>query len=102
MKTGTLKSRLTHDEPLTQIKISPVGNFLLSGEKTGKLHIWDLTNGALKRTLVGHEGEIKSIAISPDNNNIVSADKDGKIKNWDALEISKTLLKDIIFTPMSS
>jgi WD40 repeat protein len=82
LKTGTLKSQLAHDEILTQIKISPSGNILVSGEETGTLHIWDLKNGVLKRTLSGHGSKIQSIAISPDEKTIVSTDEDGQMKIW--------------------
>ncbi|MBW4613447.1 MAG: WD40 repeat domain-containing protein [Desmonostoc vinosum HA7617-LM4] len=83
LKTGTLKNQLVHNNLLTEVKISQSGNILVSGDKAGKLNIWNLRNGSLKKTLTGHENEIRSIAISPDEKTIVSTDKDGKIKIWD-------------------
>ncbi len=85
LKTGTLKNQLVHDNKLTKIEMSKSGNILVSGDKIGKLNIWNLRNGTLQKTLTGHASEIKSIAISPDEKTITSTEKNGQIKIWDLI-----------------
>ena len=83
LNTGVLKNKLVHNESFTSVKISRSGNILVSGNKTGKLNIWNLQNGRLQKTLTGHNSTINSIAISPDEKTIVSTEEDGQIKIWD-------------------
>ncbi len=85
LKTGTLKNRLVHDNALSKVEMSKSGNILVSGDKTGKLNIWNLKNGTLQKTLTGHESEIKSIAISPDEKTIASTEDNRQIKIWDLI-----------------
>ncbi|RAM53032.1 MAG: hypothetical protein C6Y22_02755 [Hapalosiphonaceae cyanobacterium JJU2] len=83
LQSGNLTTRLVNDDLFTEIEISSNRNLLVSGDRTGRLNIWNLRTNTLQKTLIEHKSEIKSIAISPDEKTIVSTGNDGQIKIWD-------------------
>lgn len=74
----------SHDgQPLTVIKFTPNGKFIVSGARyTGVLKIWN-TAGKLVRSInTGHE-DIVDIVVTPDGNRIITAGSN-LVKIWDA------------------
>jgi WD40 repeat protein len=65
------------------IAISPDASTLISGCSDDTIKVWNLTNGQLQRTLVGHTHTVTALAISPNGQIIASGSYDGTIKLWD-------------------
>lgn len=77
----------------------------LSNDKTVKL--WNIENGKLADSLVGHTGAVRFIQFSPDGKKIITASDDRTAKIWDA-ETGKLLvdlgghtfnIRDALFSP---
>ena len=47
------------------------------------IYLWDVAEGRLRTTLVGHSEIILSLAFSPDGQTLVSGSQDYSIKVWD-------------------
>lgn len=54
-----------------------------SSFSSGTIKVWDLSRGALIRTLKGHRQGINAIAISAEQKRLVSGGSDGKLILWD-------------------
>ena len=65
------------------IAMSPDGSTLISGSSDDTIKVWNLTNGQLQRTLVGHTHTVTALAISLNGQIIASGSYDGTIKLWD-------------------
>jgi WD40 repeat protein len=60
-----------------------VGGFDVYGGDVS-IHVWDVAQNRLLRTMGTHEGEISSVAWSPDDRLIVSVGLDDTVKVWNA------------------
>ncbi|MBU7028786.1 MAG: NACHT domain-containing protein [Theionarchaea archaeon] len=60
------------------------GKYLLSGNGSGMLEIWDAESLEEFTTLEGHSSRIYSVAFSPDGKYLASDSTTGTIKIWDA------------------
>lgn len=58
-------------------------HWIISASEDKTLKIWDLKNGTLARTLLGHEDSVTSIAVTPDGKVGISASEDSNIIVWD-------------------
>jgi len=75
-----------HSDSVTCVAFSPDGKLALSGSADNKVKLWDLSNGALLRTLEGHTDDVSSVAFSPDAKQALSGssmDRDRTVKLWD-------------------
>jgi len=61
---------------------SPDGKILVSGDRIGTIHIWQVSNGAELATLKGHTSEVVGLAFTPDGTSLVSASDDGTVRIW--------------------
>ena len=61
-----------HSKPITCIKFSPEGHFLVTGSEDRTLRIWEARSGHTLVVLEGHSDIIFAIAISEDSSEIVS------------------------------
>ena len=68
-----------------QIGFSPNGQFIMSGDGLGKLHVWDWKSGKSYRTFQAHEnGPCMGAVWSPLHPSFVATcGWDGLIKLWD-------------------
>ena len=72
-----------HDGPVSQVRISPNGNFIASASADGTIKLWDAETGSHMDTLVGHMAGVSCLAWSPDSNTLASGSDDKAIRFWD-------------------
>ena len=66
--------------------ISPDGKYVVTGEPSRQITLWDIHTGECRWTTKGHEGGgIKKLAISPDNSKVLSItlSRESEIGVWD-------------------
>jgi eukaryotic-like serine/threonine-protein kinase len=84
-----------HTQNVMGVSFSPDGHRLatvsggvlavpLVAAKPGELMIWEAKDGALVRTLRGHEGPLTTVAYSPDGRTLATSSWDRTIMLWDA------------------
>lgn len=71
-----------HREPVTHINFRSEDNLLSSGDKSGKIIIWNTETGEIQKVLHEHDDKITDIAFSNSGELMASASYDGKIKIW--------------------
>lgn len=71
------------DRRVSAVAFSRDGTLLAAGLDEGLLVVWDVTSGAERRRLVGHEGRITSLAFSPDGARLASGSLDRSVRLWD-------------------
>ncbi len=67
---------------VTSAAISPDGNTFFAGDRSGRMVVYDLQTGQVKRTLEGHDELVYDINASADGSVIASSSKDGSVKLW--------------------
>jgi len=87
---GQLLLRLTiTNDSLTDIALSTDGSVVAAGtindegwDEPAVVKVWRASDGALLRTLVGHDGHVKALAFGPDTNLLVSVSRDRTLILW--------------------
>ena len=65
------------------VSISPIAPVFVSGDSGGKLRIWDLKTGELKKEVAASEKSIWHVDFSPSGKQLVCAGEDGSLTIWD-------------------
>src|SRR5262249_12959813 len=65
------------------VTVSQDGAHIVSGDRDGKVLVWDLATGEGVCTLEGHSSSVNAVAVSPDGAHIVSGGKDQTVRVWD-------------------
>lgn len=73
LKTGSLTRALAFDSS---------GEKLATGSNDGSIRIWEISDGRLIRTLVGHPNGVTALAFNQGNDQLVSAGDDAVIRLW--------------------
>ena len=76
------KTLTGHSAEITHINFRSEDNLLVSGDKSGKIIVWDTETGEIKKILHEHDDKITDIAFSNTGTLMASASYDGKIKIW--------------------
>ena len=97
----TLEEQLDHSFArstagwVNSVSFSGDGQTLASGSGDGKVRLWDVATGTLRKTLQGHTDSVNSVSFSPDGQTLASGSGDGKVHLWDVE--TGTLLKTLEF-----
>lgn len=86
---ATLKG---HSANLTALCMRQEDNILVSGDKNGIIHIWDIERRKKIGNLKGHTNKITHLEFDAASNRLVSASYDGTIRLWD-IKKEKTIKK---------
>ncbi|MDQ4034013.1 MAG: NB-ARC domain-containing protein [Actinomycetota bacterium] len=82
---ATHHSLTGYDEMVETLAVTPDGCWLASGSfSDGKVRIWDLVTGTLRRTMTGHIGPVVELVVAPDGSWLASADDEGELRIWDS------------------
>ena len=92
---------------LGALAFSPDGRLLATGEQSGAVKIWQVSDHRLLSTLAGHAAAVRSLAFSPDGALLASAGDDKLARVWDvatgaalsSLTGSTDSLTGVLFTP---
>jgi WD40 repeat protein len=67
---------------IVSISLSADGSLLAGALSEGKVKLWDLKTGELRRTLSGHD-EGACVAFAPDGKVLATGGKEGQVKLWE-------------------
>lgn len=93
--TAELFLKLSHSGEINSVDFSQDGKTLATGSFDKTIKLWDIDNGELLRTFIGHTNWVTCVTFSPDGKNLASASEDFTIKIWDSEsgKLIKTLNK---------
>ena len=77
---------LYHRRSVKSICFSPDGKFIVSGDLSGNISIWDIVTGIEIKRLDAHQESVNSLSFSPDGLRFASGGGDydsGEVKIWD-------------------
>jgi WD40 repeat protein len=70
-----------HSGPIRGVAFS--GRAMVSCSQDETLRVWDLSTGAVRAKLVGHDCDVRAVAAAVDGRVAVSCGFDGIIRMWD-------------------
>ncbi|MFJ8082937.1 AAA family ATPase [Streptomyces sp. NPDC096205] len=76
--------------PSTTVAYSPTGGLVASGENSGDILLWDVTDPGrptVAHRLIGQSSEIRSVGFSPDGRLLASGSFDRTLAIWDITDI---------------
>jgi WD40 repeat protein len=66
------------------VAFSEDGMTLASGDRTGKVKLWDVITGQERASLQEHAAAVCLLKFTPDGHALLSVDMDGTVKRWEA------------------
>lgn len=82
------KNILGHSKSISSIAISSDNKFLVVGDESVDIHIWDPKTLKFIKKLCGHKGGITGLCFRKDTHTLYSCSKDRTIKVWNLDEMS--------------
>ena len=76
--------KLTGEQSIKSLAVSPDGKWFAAGDSEGTLHIWSLADKEELHSKKLYSDDIIQIAISPDSKEIATISYDGEIVIWSA------------------
>ncbi|RMZ54109.1 hypothetical protein APUTEX25_002686, partial [Auxenochlorella protothecoides] len=72
-----------HTKAVTQLKLTPTRDDIVSGSADGLVHVWDQEIGDCVLSMQGHIGPITSMCLSADGSLLVSGSADGTARAYE-------------------
>lgn len=69
-------------ERINSVAVAPGNQMLVTGTDMPAVHVWQVSDADILRTLSGHADAVTDVAVSSDGQRIVSSSKDGTAKMW--------------------
>ena len=99
----------SHWRSITSLSFSSNGDYLVSGALDKTVNVWNMANGRLINTLVGHKKGVVEVAIT-DEMRVISTSHDDTIKVWNGrtgkvlreLDFTKLKIKNAQFSVVNS
>jgi len=82
-KKNNLQTYNQQLSPVTLVKFSPDGKWLVSGEQNGSIKIWDIVAGKLLHQMNAHDAPVQTFEFHPSEFLLASVSTAGDIKMWD-------------------
>ncbi len=68
--------------PVFSAAFSQMGHYIVSGDASGRVRVWDAATGRQVRKFTGHTGCVRSVAFYSSDTKIISAGDDGTVRTW--------------------
>src|SRR5262249_60593289 len=78
----SLEPELYQDSPVGAIALTPDGRTVITGRRSGRLHVWDAATGR-GFDMPPQGTELTSLAVSPDGRVVASGTEGGVVRFWD-------------------
>ncbi len=75
-----------HDSLVTAVAFSKDGKLIATGDKNGRLVLWDTASGGARRRITGHAADVHGIAFNSAGTRMATAGRDGAFKLWDTAD----------------
>ncbi len=72
-----------HQAPVRALVLMPDGRRAATGDESGAVLIWDLSDGRISAECTGREGPVMALAFRPDGRVLASAGRDATVRVWD-------------------
>jgi WD40 repeat protein len=82
-----------HSAPVDEVDFSPDGKKLVTGDRDGKLALWNVATGKVERQLRGHSEGVYTVRFAPNGKWIASAGNEEQVLVWD---ISRSEGKELL------
>jgi WD40 repeat protein len=79
---GNRVLNIAHGAAPTCLAHSADGKFLAAGSADKSVKLYNLADGSLAQTIVGHVGGVTAVGFSPDNLALATASVDGNVRVW--------------------
>jgi WD40 repeat protein len=70
---------------IESLSFSSDDTLLASGEKNGRVRLWDVRSGGLLASMEGQAGRVWCVTFAPDGTQLATAGQDGIVKLWHVL-----------------
>ncbi|MDH5648784.1 MAG: serine/threonine protein kinase [Gammaproteobacteria bacterium] len=109
LKQKSIIYQLQYDHNVTAAAFSPNGRWLATGDSSGEVKYWAMSNGAPLANFTAHDKEITSVLYSPDGKWLATAGSGGFLKLWNVgltesdrpLAEAPETIKNVGFSPDS-
>ncbi len=65
-----------------EVRFSPDGNFLITGNSDFLCKVWDLRDGMVSGILAGHRKPVRTYTYTPDGAHVITGGYDGEVRMW--------------------